>query len=147
GFTGTAGLSVTPSRPAHPSRATGCSNSSTPWGFPCCARLPGVRAVANTPAQRLRASAARFPSRLTLPRPARPLGPRTVLLEAGSAFTRVTACTLATSPNRDALHRRLRLLRYLHSRSGCFRLEHSPGGTLTPLEDAAFSRRTRFRET
>ena len=36
----------------------------------------------------------------------------------------VTAC-------RDALHRRLQLLRHLHSCSGCFRLEQSPGGAPT----------------
>jgi hypothetical protein len=48
---------------------------------------------------------------------------------ACSAFTHVTACTLAPSPIRDALYRRLQPLRCLHSCSGCFRLERSPGGT------------------
>ena len=40
GFIGTTNLSVTPSRPAHPSRASGWSSLTTQWGFPCCARFP-----------------------------------------------------------------------------------------------------------
>lgn len=42
----------------------------------------------------------------------------------------------------DPLHRRLQPFRYLHSCSGCFRLERSPGGAYTHWESAAFSRRT-----
>ena len=101
-----------------------CSNSSTPWGFPCCARLPGVHAVANTPAQRLSSSS---------------LDPSVVSVFPGSgagstcafSISRIARRSLALRPahsrrhqSRDALHQRLRLLRYLHSRSGCFRLEH-----------------------
>jgi putative ABC transport system permease protein len=41
---------------------------TTPWGFPCCARLPCVHAVATTPAQRLAASLAHFTKRISLPR-------------------------------------------------------------------------------
>jgi hypothetical protein len=37
----------------------------------------------------------------------------------------------------------LQLLRYLHSCSGCFRLEQLPGGAFTHWKSAAFSRRTR----
>src|ERR1700691_3126943 len=51
--------------------------------------------------------------------------------EACAAFTRVAARTLAPSPICDALHRRLQPFRHLHDCSGCFRLERSPGGTLT----------------
>src|SRR5271157_3229053 len=51
--------------------------------------------------------------------------------EACSAFTRVAARTLALSPIRDLLHRRLQPFRHLHDCSGCFRLERSPGGTCT----------------
>jgi hypothetical protein len=40
GFSGTTNLSVTPLRPCHPSRASGCSSLNTPWGFPCCVRFP-----------------------------------------------------------------------------------------------------------
>ena len=51
--------------------------------------------------------------------------------EACSAFTRVAARTLAPSPIRDLLHRRLQPFRYLHDCSGCFRLERLPGGACT----------------
>src|SRR5271156_760361 len=46
-------LSDSPGRPACPSRASGWSSLTTPWGLPCCARFPCVHAVATTPAQRL----------------------------------------------------------------------------------------------
>ena len=46
---------------------------------------------------------ARSPNRVSLPRKGRRVGLRIVLYEACSAFTRVTACTLAPSPIRDAL--------------------------------------------
>jgi hypothetical protein len=61
------------------------------------------------------------------------------------SFSRLARRSLALRPahsrrhqSRDALHQRLRLLRYLHSRSGCFRLEHSPGGTLTHWKTPPF---------
>jgi hypothetical protein len=142
GFNGNTGLSVTPGRPVHPSRASGCSSLSAPRGFPCCVRFPCVHAVATTPAQRLGASSARFPSRVSLPRYGSRVGPRIVLFEAYSAFTCVTACTPALPPSRGTLHRRLQPFRYLRSCSGCFRLEPSPGGAFTHWESAAFSRRT-----
>ena len=111
-------------------------------GFPCCVRFPYVHAVATTPAQRLGACFAHFPSPISLPRSRSRVGLRIVLFEACSAFTRVTACTLARSPIRDSLHQRLQPFRYLHSCSGCFRLERLPGGTLTHWESAALPRRT-----
>src|SRR5262245_14426116 len=43
------------------------------------------------------------PSRISLPRKGCRLGLRIVLFEDCSAFTRVTACTLALSPIRDTL--------------------------------------------
>src|SRR6516164_8932311 len=46
---------------------------------------------------------AHSPSRISLPRKGRRVGLRIVLFEACSAFTRVTACTLALSPMRDTL--------------------------------------------
>src|SRR5438132_11208635 len=46
-------LSDSPGRPACPSRASGWSSLTTPWGFPCCVCFPCVHAVATTPAQRL----------------------------------------------------------------------------------------------
>ena len=105
-------------------------------------RFPGVPAVATTPAQRLGACFAHFPSPISLPRSRSRVGLRIVLFEACSAFTRVTACTLALSPIRDSLHQRLQPFRYLHSCSGCFRLERLLGGTFTHWESAAFARRT-----
>src|SRR3974390_308391 len=44
---------------------------------------------------------AHSPSRVSLPRKGRRVSLRIVLFEACSAFTRVTACTLALSPSRD----------------------------------------------
>src|SRR5712672_1536337 len=46
---------------------------------------------------------AHSPSRISLPRYGSRVGLCIVLFEACSAFTRVTACTLAPSPIRDAL--------------------------------------------
>jgi len=46
---------------------------------------------------------ARSPSRISLPRKSGRVGLRIVLFEVCSAFTRVTACTLALSPIRDTL--------------------------------------------
>src|SRR5262245_11027520 len=124
--------SASPGRPACPSRASGWSSLTTPWGLPCCVRFPCVHAVATTPAQRLGVMLRSIPpNRVSLPRKGYRVGLRIVLFEVCSAFTRVTACTLAPSPTRDALYRRLRLFRHLHSRSGCFRLERSPGGACT----------------
>src|ERR1700691_6026400 len=62
--------------------------------------------------------------------------------EACAAFTRVAARTLAPSPIRDLLHRRLQPFCHLHDCSGCFRLERLAGWRLHPLESAAFPRRT-----
>ena len=57
-----------------------------------------MHAVTTTPAQRLGACFARFPSRFSLPRNGGRVGLRNVLFEDCSVFTRVTACTLARSP-------------------------------------------------
>jgi hypothetical protein len=95
-------LSDSPGRPACPSRASGWSSLTTPWGLPCCVRFPCVHAVATTPAQRLGAPTSLIsPRRISLPRYGSRVGLRIVLFEACSAFTRVTACTLALSPIRD----------------------------------------------
>ena len=71
------------------------------------------------------------PSRVSLPRKGCRVGLHIVLFEACSAFTRVAACTLALSPIRDTLYRRLQPFRHLHDCSGCFRLERLPGGACT----------------
>jgi hypothetical protein len=57
------------------------------------------------------------------------------LFEACSAFTRVTACTLAKSPS-DSLHQRLQQFRCLHYCSDCYRVERtSSRAGLTPAVD------------
>ena len=61
-------------------------------------RFPCVHAVATTPAQRLGILFARFLSRINLLRNGCRIGLCDVLFEACSAFTHVTACTLAGSP-------------------------------------------------
>src|SRR6202023_2577075 len=71
------------------------------------------------------------PSRISLPRNCSRVGLHIVLFEACSAFTRVAARTLAPSPIRDLLHRRLQPFCYLHDCPGCFRLERLPGGDRT----------------
>ena len=98
-----------------------------------------VHAVADTPARRPGASSARFPSRATFPIWQSGRGPRIDLLEAYTAFTCVTACTFALSPTRDTLDQRRQLLRYLHSCSGCIRLEHLLDGACTHWEAPPFN--------
>src|SRR3954454_1998785 len=71
------------------------------------------------------------PNRVSLPRFHVRIGLHIVLFEACSAFTRVTACTLARSPYVVTAIRRLQTPRLLHVCSGRFRLERSPGGACT----------------
>src|SRR6202140_64835 len=85
------------------SRASGWSLLTTLWGFPCCVRFPCVHAVATTPAQRLGVLFALLHPAVSLPRKGCRVGLRIVLFEDCSAFTRVTACTLALSPIGDTL--------------------------------------------
>ena len=62
------------------------------------------------------------------------------------ALTRVAARTLAQSPIRDQLHRRLQPFRHLHDCSGCFRPGAFAGWGSHPPESAALSRRTRIAD-
>jgi hypothetical protein len=121
-------LSDSPGRPACPSRASGWSSLTTPWGLPCCARFPCVHAVATTPAQRLGSASLTSPQSCQ-PSPTWQSGrPVHRHFEACSAFTRVKACTLALSPYIVTGIPRLQPVRYLGGCSGCFRLERLPGG-------------------
>src|SRR5712671_7266409 len=61
----------------------------------CCRHYPGAASG--------RTASLTAPSRVSLPRKGHRVGLRIVLFEACSAFTRVTACTLALSPIRDTL--------------------------------------------
>ena len=56
---------------------------------------------------------------------------------------RVDHLTLARSPIRDPLHRRLQPFCYLHDCFGCFRLERLPSGPCTHWKAPPYSRRTR----
>ena len=94
-------------------------------------RFPCVRAVATTRHSHWRYCLAHPSSDVSLPRKGRRVGLCIVLFEACSAFTRVTARTLALPPMRGTLTRRLQTFRHLHACSGCFRLERLPGGIRT----------------
>src|SRR6202051_380551 len=125
-------LSASPRRPAGPSRASGWSSLTTPWGLPCCLRFPCVHAVATTPAQRLGGLRRSFtPAVSAFPE-------RVVGSACASSFSRLARRSLALRPAHSRCHRiswhanqRLQPLRYLHDCSGCFRLERLPGGTCT----------------
>ena len=82
-----------------------------------------LHAVANTPAGRMElfCSLVPFHSLRPSPKPGR-VGSCISLFEACSAFTHVTACTLAKSPS-DSLHRRLQQLRCLRRCFDCYRVE------------------------
>jgi hypothetical protein len=116
------------------------------WDFPCCVRSP------------LPACRRQYPGRsdgicpLIRFHPLRPslepgrVGSCIVGFGACSAFTHVTACTLAKSPS-DSLHQRLQQSRCLHCCSDCYRVERtSSRAGLPPLWTSAFPRRTRQRD-
>jgi hypothetical protein len=104
-----------------------------------------LHAVANTPAGRMEiCSLVQFHSLRPSPKPGR-VGSCINVFEACSAFTHVTACTLAKSPS-DSLHQRLQQSRRLNCCSDCYRVERtSSRAGLTPAVDHHLSRRTRYR--
>jgi len=114
------------------------------WDFPCCvwSTLPACR----------RQYPGRFDGTCSLvlfhqlrpsPKPGR-VGSCITVFGACSAFTHVTACTLAKSPS-DSLHQRLQQSRCLHYCSDCYRVERtSSRAGLTPAVDHRLSRRTRL---
>ena len=69
------------------------------------------------------------------------VGFRSIIFEACSTFTRVTACTFA-EPLNGPFHRRLRQLRYLHCRFDYYRLSDPCRVGLAPTENNRLSRRT-----
>src|SRR5712664_609237 len=89
------GLSLTGFRLVFADHALGLPVFRTLSLFTCCRHYPGAAA-----GRTLRSAS---PSRISLPRKGCRVGLRIVLFEACSAFTRVTACTLALSPIRDTL--------------------------------------------
>jgi hypothetical protein len=105
-------------------------------------RLPCVHAVATTPAQRLGGTSLLLPSHISLPRNGARVGLCNDLFEACSAFTRVTAFTLAGSPI---------VIRYIEGFSYFVTSITAPiasgwseiaGWDFHPLRNAALSRRT-----
>ena len=81
------------------------------------------------------------PSRVRFPQKGCRVGLRIVLFEACSAFTRVTACTLALSPIRDTLSEGFS--HFVTSIAAPAASGWSVAGwNLHPLESAALSRRT-----
>ena len=114
----------------------------TTWGFPCCVGSPVSRhAVVITPVGSLGqiAHGSAYsnrspcsPATAAFPSVSGGSAPTLDPFEACSAFTRVTACLLATPPC-GVLSRRLRRFRYLHRRSDSYRPERPlPGGMVTP---------------
>jgi hypothetical protein len=89
----------------------------------CCRHYPGAATGGTTLLIHSR--------RVSLPQIGCRVGPRIVLFEACSAFTRVAACTLALPPNRGSLNRRLQPFRFLHSCSGASGWSSAPGGIRT----------------
>ncbi len=137
GFNGNTGLSVTPRRPACPSRAYGWSSLTTLRGFPCCVRFPYVLCCRHYPDAETGRPACSFtqpyqPSPIWQSgRPAhRPF--RRLL----GVHSRYGLHTRAVTVFRDPLHRRLQPLRYLHDCSGCFPAGAVAGRGLHPLGKA-----------
>ncbi len=133
-------LSATPRRPACPSRASGWSSLTSPWGFPCCVRFPCAYAAATTPVQRLGVLFA------LLTQPCQPSPERVVESACTSSFSgllgvHASRCAALASWLHQLvapLYRRLQPFRHLHVCSGCFRLERLPGGAFTHWKSAAF---------
>jgi hypothetical protein len=94
------------------------------WDFPCCvwSTLPACRRQYPGRSDGIY-SLIRFHSLRPSPKPGR-VGSCISLFEACSAFTHVTACTLAKSPS-DSLHQRLQQSRCLHCCSDCYRVERT----------------------
>ena len=118
------------------------------WDFPCCVLVPFACIPSPIPRQVGWKLVRSYDSlRFGLPSKSGRVGSCISLFEACSAFTHVTACTLAESPC-DPLHQRLQRPRCLHRCSDCYRVERtSSRAGLLPLWTTAFSRRTRLSDS
>ena len=105
------------------------------WDFPCCAWSPLLACRRQYPGRSDgTCSLVRFHQLRPSHEPGR-VGSCIVGFGACSAFTHVTACTLAKSPS-DSLHQRLQQFRCLHCCSDCYRVERtSSRAGLTPAVD------------
>jgi hypothetical protein len=112
------------------------------WGFPCCVG-PSCASMPSPLPRQGHEVLSLVPSRGgSLPRFYGGSAPALRVSRPARRSLHVTACLLAESLN-DPLHRRLRPLRYLHSRFGCYRLERPVAGwEWHPLKIRAFARRT-----
>ena len=109
------------------------------WDFPCCvwSTLPACRRQYPGRSDGT-CSLVRFHSLRPSPKPGR-VGSCITVFGACSAFTHVTACTLAKSPS-DSLHQRLQQFRCLHCCSDCYRVERtSSRAGIPPLWTSAFT--------
>src|SRR6266481_4885950 len=98
-----------------------------------------VHAVANTPAGRMELVRSYNSIRFGLPTKPGRVGSCITVFGVCSAFTHVTACTLAKSPS-DSLHQRLQQSRCLHCCSDCYRVERtSSRAGIPPLWTSAFA--------
>jgi hypothetical protein len=105
------------------------------WDFPCCVWSTLLTCRRQYPGRSDGiCSLVRFHQLRPSLEPGR-VGSCITLFEACSAFTHVTACTLAKSPS-DSLHQRLQQSRCLHCCSDCYRVERtSSRAGLTPAVD------------
>ena len=112
------------------------------WGFPCCVWSP-MRTCRRHYPGRFNGACSLVCLHCQRPSPCNSkVGSCNCFFEACSAFTRVTACTLAESPC-DPFHRKLRQLRCLRCRFDCYRVERtSSRAGVTPAEVQRLSRRT-----
>jgi len=112
------------------------------WDFPCCAWSPLLTCRRHYPGK---FDGAHSLVPLHRQRPSlcnSQVGSCNCFFGACSAFTHVTACTLAESPS-DPLHRKLRQLRCLRCRFDCYRVERtSSRAGVSPAEVQRLSRRT-----
>ena len=112
------------------------------WGFPCCVWSPMRTCHRHYPGRFDEACPLVYLHRRRPSLCNSQVGSCNCFFGACSAFTHVTACTLAESPS-DPLHRKLRQLCCLRCRFDCYRVERPvPGRELHPLKSSAFSRRT-----
>jgi hypothetical protein len=123
GLVGTTNPSATPSGPTWPSRVAGWSRHNHHRGLPVfrMRSLGTYRRHYPGGTGKRRWSLDPFPMAAFTIRSW--LGSRINNFEACSAFTHVTVCPVAKSPESDPLHPRLRRIRYLLHRSDCYRLE------------------------
>jgi hypothetical protein len=112
------------------------------WGFPCCLWSPMHTCRRQYPG-RFNGACSLVYLHCQRPSPCkRKVGSCNYFFGTCSAFTHVTACTLAKSPS-DPLHRGLRQLCCLRCRLDCFRVERtSSRAGVSPAEVQRLSRRT-----